>query len=155
MTSQAPERAKLFTLPQANATLPLVRAIVTDLVRLARDVEERRQRLALSNAGRQARGGDAAHYSDHLYRNEIEQIETELENDLDQLREYLRELQELGVEAKDPFVGLVDFPCEMNGRVVYLCWKLGEPRIEHWHELDAGFAGRQPLPGPAQSAENN
>jgi hypothetical protein len=148
MPSHAPERAKLFTLQQANATLPLVQAIVTDLARLARDVEERRQRLALLMAGRQGKGHD-------VYRDELEQIETELEKDHDQLREYVRELQELGVEPKDPIVGLVDFPCMMDGRVVYLCWKLGEPRIEYWHEIEAGFAGRQPLPGPVHAVENN
>src|SRR2546421_1655184 len=148
MPSQAPERAKLFTLQQANATLPLVQAIVTDLARLARDVEERRQRLALLMAGRQGKGHD-------VYRDELEQMEDELEKDHDQLREYVRELQELGVELKDPIVGLLDFPCLMDGRVVYLCWKLGEPRIEYWHEIEAGFAGRQPLAGPVNAVENN
>jgi hypothetical protein len=149
MTSHAPERAKLFTPEQANAALPLVRAIVTDMVRLAREVEERRQRLTLLMAGRQASA------SKTLYHEELEQAEAELEKDHDQLREYVRELQELGVETKDPFVGLVDFPCLQDGRVVYLCWKLGEPRIDFWHEIEAGFAGRQPLEGIGQVAENN
>jgi hypothetical protein len=149
MPSQAPERAKLFTLAQANATLPLVRAIVTDMVRLARDVEERRQRLTLIMAGR--RGATTS----SLYNEELEQAEADLEKDHDQLREYVRELQELGVEPKDPLVGLVDFPCLLDGRVVYLCWKLDEPRIDYWHEIEAGFAGRQPLPGAGQTAENN
>ena len=149
MPSHAPERAKLFTPTQANATLPLVRAIVTDMVRLARDVEERRQRLTLLMAGRHGSS------SNPLYNEELEQVEIELEKDHDQLREYVRELQELGVETKDPFVGLVDFPCLRDGRVVYLCWKLGEPRIDFWHEIEAGFAGRQPLPGAEHAAENN
>ncbi|HUX86133.1 MAG TPA: DUF2203 family protein [Chloroflexota bacterium] len=42
-------------------------------------------------------------------------------------------------------MGLVDFPAERDGRVVYLCWRRGEDQIHYWHELDAGFAGRQPL----------
>ncbi len=149
MPSHAPERAKLFTPEQANATLPLVRAIVTDMVDLARDVEERRQRLTLLMAGRHGTS------SNPLYNEELEQTEIELEKDHDQLRDYVRELQELGVEPKDPFAGLVDFPCLRDGRVVYLCWKLGEPRIDYWHEIEAGFAGRQPLEGVGQAAENN
>jgi hypothetical protein len=58
---------------------------------------------------------------------------------------YLAELGELGVEFKAFDVGLVDFPGERDGRPIYLCWRLGEPEVEYWHELDAGFAGRQPL----------
>ena len=42
--------------------------------------------------------------------------------------------------------GLIDFPAERDGRVIYLCWKRGEPRVEHWHEVEDGFAGRQTLP---------
>ena len=61
------------------------------------------------------------------------------------MHEYERELQQLGVELKDYFTGLIDFPCWMNGHEVYLCWRLGEPEVGHWHELDAGFAGRQKL----------
>ncbi len=61
------------------------------------------------------------------------------------MREYEQELRKLGVELKDYFTGLIDFPCWMDGREVYLCWQLGEPEVAHWHELDAGFAGRQKL----------
>ena len=61
------------------------------------------------------------------------------------MHEYEHELQQLGVELKDYFTGLIDFPCWMDGREVYLCWRLGEPEVGHWHELDDGFAGRQKL----------
>lgn len=54
-------------------------------------------------------------------------------------------LAEMGVEVKDPSTGLIDFRHERDGHVVYLCWRLGEPRIEWWHEIAAGFAGRQRL----------
>ncbi len=141
---------KIFTLEQANATLPLVRAIVRDLADLSRDVLERRERLAFLLAGRE---GDAK----DLYRDELSQVEQELHKDNDRLRDYVRELQELGVEPKNGPEGLVDFRCLMDGRVVYLCWKYGEPEIRFWHELEAGFAGRQKLPedlreDPASSA---
>ncbi len=57
----------------------------------------------------------------------------------------LERLTELGVVLRDPEAGLVDFPGEVDGRRVWLCWRLGEERVAHYHELDAGFAGRRPL----------
>jgi hypothetical protein len=53
--------------------------------------------------------------------------------------------EELDIQLKDRRLGLVDFPSEMNGRHILLCWRLGEPEVQFWHELDAGYAGRQPL----------
>ena len=58
---------------------------------------------------------------------------------------YQRELEALGIQLKDRRLGLVDFPSEMNGRHVLLCWRLGEPDVQFWHEVDAGYSGRQPL----------
>ena len=137
---------RIFTLEQANAMLPLVRAIAKDLAELSRDVIERRERLNALLAGRGQQSRD-------VYSEELAQIEDELGKDGDRLREYVRELEELGVELKNPPEGLVDFRCLMDGRVVYLCWKLDEPEIKHWHELEAGFAGRQPLPRDWQAEQ--
>jgi hypothetical protein len=131
--------AKLFTVEQANAALPLVRAITTDLVALSREVVERRQRLALLTGGRQQQS-----HRD-FYSEELEQIEEELEKDGERLQDYVEELRQLGVEPKSGSEGLVDFPSLMEGRIVFLCWKFGEPEVLHWHEIDSGFAGRQPL----------
>ena len=61
------------------------------------------------------------------------------------LNELLAEINGLGCELKGLDEGLIDFPTERDGRTVYLCWRLGEERIAYWHELDTGFAGRQPL----------
>lgn len=129
---------KLFTVEQANATLPLVRAIVEDLARLSKDVVERRERLAFLTGGRNGRSAD-------MYGAEVEEIESELESDTQQLYDFVEELRQLGVEPKNGPEGLVDFPSLMDGRVVYLCWRLGESEVQFWHELDAGFAGRQSL----------
>jgi len=64
---------------------------------------------------------------------------------LDELRGVLRGVAELGVEVKAAD-GLVDFRTRLHGRTVYLCWRYGEERITHYHELETGFAGRRPLP---------
>ncbi len=129
---------KIFTVEQANATLPLVKAITADIVELSRDVRERRQRLGELSNSPQPREGDP-------YAEEVAHVEEELARDTQRLQDFVAELREIGVEPKSGPDGLIDFPCEMDGRIVYLCWKLGEPEILYWHELDAGFAGRQPL----------
>ncbi len=59
------------------------------------------------------------------------------------LEDFVDELSEIGCELKDYQTGLIDFVGRHEGRDVYLCWKLGEERITHWHEVDTGFAGRQ------------
>lgn len=140
------EGRKLFTVDSANAALPLVRAIVNDLAELSREVVERRDRLSLLLAGRERGNQDA-------YSEELTQIEEELEKDSRRLQEYVEELRALGVEPKNGPEGLVDFPAMMEGRPVYLCWKLGEPEVLHWHDLDAGFRGRQPLTAGAASQD--
>lgn len=131
---------RLFTVEEANQRLPLVRVIVQDIVDLFRDVQQRRERLAtvqqLHTEGTS---------SSRLHSEELEQIEDELERDEEKLGDFIRELRELGVEFKDPVLGLVDFPSQMDDRIVYLCWKLGEPEVQFWHELEAGFSGRQDL----------
>jgi len=59
----------------------------------------------------------------------------------------VREIEQSGVHLKDIRLGLVDFPTEKDGEVVYLCWQFGEPEVAFWHRMEDGFAGRQPLPG--------
>ena len=70
---------------------------------------------------------------------------SELEQKIQRVRESLSEIDEIGVQIKDLDVGLLDFPCTVDGEVVLLCWKSGEPAIEHWHTVDSGFQGRQPV----------
>jgi hypothetical protein len=132
---------KLFTVAEANAALPLVRAVVRDIVQLSESIGDRRVRLDHLKA-RHRRAGRA---DIPAYAEELAQAESELARDIEQLRHYVQELEQLGVELKSAPEGLVDFPCKMDGRLVYLCWKYGEPEVMFWHELEAGFAGRQPI----------
>lgn len=140
MTIPAPT-IRYFTVEEANRTLPLVRMIVQDIVELFADLHRRRERLvALRNRqGKRTRGGDDP------YEEEILQMESELESDVERLQNYVDELHQVGPELKDPVTGLIDFRSTIDGREVCLCWKLGEGDISSWHETDAGFAGRRAL----------
>jgi hypothetical protein len=121
---------KYFTVAEANAVLPLARSIVRDIAELAESLQERYDRLTAD--------GDLA----GAQKDDREQ---ELEQDQEKMRDYVQELHQLGIELKDFHAGLIDFPARMGNREVYLCWKLGEPEVSHWHELDAGFAGRRKI----------
>jgi hypothetical protein len=144
-------KKKHFTVEEANQTLPLVRAIVTDIVGQFRDVHDRKERL--SQIRRPT--GKAAREVPNVYSEEVQQIEEELEKDVARLQEYVDELQSLGVEFKDFVRGLVDFPAVIDGREAYLCWQLGEPEVAYWHDLDAGFQGRQSLLVNSSSTPKN
>ena len=122
---------RYFSVVQANRALVLVRRIVADIVRDC-------QRL---------RGLQAA-YDDYDTKGDIsraEQTRQEYVRLIDHLSELREELEEIGCELKDYDLGLVDFPTLRDGREVVLCWKLGEESVTFWHELDAGYAGRQPI----------
>ena len=60
-------------------------------------------------------------------------------------KDALAEIDSIGVQVKDIDIGLLDFPCEVNGETLLLCWKMGESRIDYWHTMDSGFRGRQPI----------
>ena len=139
-----PRMQKVFTVEQANRTLPLVRKIVEDLVRQYGRWQERLTASEVAAAGT----GEARLRESEALHKEVQGLAAEIEG-------YVEELAELGAEAKAPYdSGLVDFPGEIEGRLVYLCWRLGEPSVQHWHEIDAGFNGRQPLTPTAASAES-
>ena len=134
-------KRKFYTVEEANQTLPLVRAIVSDIVTLYRDVHDRRERLARV----QQIPGSENRDEENVYSDEVGEIEKELEKDILRLESFVEELSELGVVLKDPLAGLIDFWTVIDGREAYLCWKLGEGEIDYWHEVDAGFPGRQSL----------
>ena len=69
----------------------------------------------------------------------------EREKTFQRVRDAMAEIDAIGVQVKDLDIGLLDFPCEVDGRVVLLCWKLGEKSITHWHDTSEGFAGRKPV----------
>lgn len=67
------------------------------------------------------------------------------EKAVQRVKDAMAEIDAMGVQVKDLDIGLLDFPCEVDGQVVLLCWKLGEKGITHWHGVSEGFAGRKPI----------
>ena len=124
---------KLFTLKEANDTLPLVSRIVKDIIRLNGDIQETH-----ALAGELAAEGRSV---------KVEEAKDRLHDLVHQVAELVDELREIGCLAKGPELGLVDFPARVGSRVVFLCWKYGEEEIRFWHEMDAGYAGRKSVRG--------
>lgn len=117
-----------FTLEEAEAELPHLRELLPGLRQARRRVlasGERVRGVARRNGG----GPEGTNYW----------------RAIDTLRRGVEEIAERGIVLRDVDSGLVDFPSERDGRLVYLCWRLGEERIDHWHDVDAGFGGRRPL----------
>lgn len=127
--------ARQFTIAQANATLPLVRRIVRDLLALHPDWRGAVATFEAEQVGATSQGESETSRSARL---EAGRLAGEIEACLD-------ELEQIGCVFKGFDTGLIDFPAVVDGRDVYLCWQFDEPRLEYWHEIDGGFAGRQPL----------
>jgi len=124
---------KLFTVEEANALLPSVRQILQKIRRSRRRLGAFRTEAKLAAEGAEQGGGGMAEGVRYAMI-------------LTHLTEEMSELEALGVQLKDFDRGLVDFPSLRDGRVVLLCWQLGEgDELEWWHDMDAGFAGRTPL----------
>ena len=126
-----PSFSKLFTVEEANALLPTLRELLDELS-LHRDaLREKAPHLEPILQATVANGGGRAgsEYGVEAYR----------------LHLAVARIRELGVLLKDVDMGLLDFPHERGGRVVFLCWHPPEERIEYWHEIEAGYAGRRPL----------
>lgn len=127
---------KTFTLADANRTLPLVSRIVRDLVARYPRWRELVDEYELMTA---SDGADAPDPRMTDLERQVAALAREIDG-------YIHELAELGAEARSPLdSGLVDFPGTHDGRPIFLCWRLGEEMIEHWHERDGGFAGRHPI----------
>jgi hypothetical protein len=128
---------KLFTLAEANRTLPLVRRVVQDIMSVYPQWKDLVDRYGLVASQARPEWGESQ-----------EQLNLKLEIDgfAAKINGYLGELEQIGCEFKGFDQGLVDFHGRLDAREILWCWKYDEDRIAHWHELEAGFAGRQPLP---------
>jgi hypothetical protein len=128
---------KRFTREEAEELLPYVAPLLFKL----RELNRQRDQLQVQGAEvvQKSRGNG------HGVDNEAGKVRREMEELGTHINELIEKVQGMGIELKDPELGLVDFRSIREGREVYLCWQLGEEHLSFWHEIDAGFAGRQPL----------
>jgi hypothetical protein len=134
---------KLFTLEEAERTLPLVRRVVQDLT-----VEYPAWRAAVGRF-EVLTGGARADWGETP---ELVAAREEVAAHAERINRYLQELETIGCIIKGFEAGLVDFYSLRGDRPIFLCWKLGEERITHWHDTDTGFSGRQPIDGAILSS---
>ena len=125
----------LYTVEEARALVPRLRVLLTAL-----QVEKRQLDAALSALSELTPAMRANGHALTALRHERRIAELTAS-----MREKIMEITALDIEIKDLDAGLVDFFSLRDGRVVYLCWRVDEPTVAHWHELDTGFAGRRPL----------
>jgi hypothetical protein len=131
--------SKTFTLNEAQVLLPILESLLRKAqaaglraAELESEMQQLTQRIFMS-------GGMFVNVADAARRR------AQREKALQEARDTLAEIDEIGVQVKDLEKGLLDFPCLLEGRTVLLCWKLGEKEIGFWHTTEDGFAGRRPL----------
>jgi hypothetical protein len=128
---------RTFTLDEAQTLVPVLESLLRTAIagkKLMEDVEAELQALGhriFLNGGTHV---DVV----PLARRKAERAKAE-----QRAKDALAEIDSIGVQVKDLDIGLLDFPCEVDGRIVLLCWKMGEASITHWHSPEEGFAGRK------------
>jgi hypothetical protein len=127
-----------FTPEEANALLAEIRPLAERLVRHRRSLAKAQaaRRKIVARIGGNGAGVDAG---------ELAQLDEQIGKSLTGIARCVNAIHELGAVVKDPDEGLVDFPARIDDEDAYLCWKVGEERIEYWHGIDEGFAGRKHL----------
>jgi hypothetical protein len=130
---------RTFTLEEAQSLLPVLESLLKRAIEGKRAADEIEATLAELARRIYVSGGMKVDVAS------VAKQRAEMEALLVRVRESIAEIDSIGVQVKDIDSGLLDFPCRMDDQVVLLCWRLGEPSIEHWHSLESGFQGRQPL----------
>ena len=130
---------KTFTLDEAQSLLPILESLLKQAIQGKKLIEEVDTELQ-SVAHRVFLNGGTLLNIVQLARRKAER-----EKAIQRIKDAIAEIDATGVQVKDLDIGLLDFPCKVDGEIVLLCWKLGESKITHWHGLSEGFAGRKPI----------
>ena len=130
---------RTFTLDEAHTLLPILESLLRQAIQAKKTIEETDAELQ-ETAHRVFLNGGTFLNVVHLARRKAER-----EKAVQRIKDALAEIDSIGVQVKDIDIGLLDFPCKVEGEIVLLCWKLGESKITHWHSTTEGFAGRKPI----------
>jgi hypothetical protein len=130
---------KTFTLDEAQSLLPVMESLLKRAIESKKAAEEVESGLTELARRIYLAGGLFVDVG------KVSKLRAEMDGHLQRVRESVAEIDAIGVQVKDLEAGLLDFPCRLDDQVVLLCWRMGETAIEHWHTVEAGFQGRQPL----------
>jgi hypothetical protein len=130
---------RTFTLEEAQTLLPILESLLKQAIAGKKLIEEVDAELQ-ETAHRVFLNGGTLVNVVHLARRKAER-----EKAIQRIKDAVAEIDATGVQVKDLDIGLLDFPCTVEGEVLLLCWKLGEEKITHWHNTSEGFAGRKPI----------
>ena len=130
---------KTFTLEEAQSLLPVLESLLKRAIEGKQSAEEVDSGLSELARRIYLSGGMRVDVS------KVAKLRAEMEGHLQRVRESIAEIDSIGVQVKDLEAGLLDFPCRVDDQVVLLCWRMGETVIEHWHTMEQGFQGRQPV----------
>jgi len=130
---------RTFTLDEAQTLLPILESLLQQALNGKKLIEEVETEMQ-ETARRVFLSGGMMLNVVRLARRKAER-----ERAIQRIKDALAEIDATGVQVKDLDIGLLDFPCKVEGETVLLCWKLGEPKIAHWHGVSEGFAGRKPI----------
>jgi hypothetical protein len=130
---------RTFTLDEAQSLLPVLESLLRTAIAGKKLIEEVDAEMHAVGHRVFLAGGM------HLNIVHLARRKAEREKSVQRVKDAIAEIDATGVQVKDLDIGLLDFPCEVEGRVVLLCWKLGEKGITHWHSVSEGFAGRKPI----------
>jgi hypothetical protein len=130
---------KTFTLDEAQSLLPVLEALLKRAIEGKQAAEEVESKLAALSRRIYLSGGMRVDLS------EVARDRAEMEAHLQRVSESITEIDSIGVQVKDLDSGLLDFPFRLDEEVVLLCWRMGETAIDHWHTVQSGFQGRQPV----------
>jgi hypothetical protein len=130
---------KTFTLDEAQSLLPVLESLLKRAIEGKRAAEEVESGLSEISRRIYLSGGMRVDAS------AIAKQRAALDSHVQLIRESIAEIDSIGAQVKDLDAGLLDFPCRIDDQVVLLCWRMGEPAIEHWHPVDSGFKDRQPV----------
>jgi len=128
---------RTFTLEEAQSLLPVLESLLCTAIDGKKLIEEVEAEMQALNHRIFLNGGTHVDVV-AMARRKAERARAE-----QRTKDALAEIDSIGVQVKDLDIGLLDFPCDVNGKIILLCWKMGEKFITHWHGVSEGFAGRK------------
>lgn len=132
-------KKKNFSLEEAQNLLPVIESLLRTSIESKKKIEAIEEDFKKINHTIFLRGGM------HLDIVKYARLRAESDKAIQRVKDAMAEIESIGAQVKDLDIGLIDFPCNVDGTTVLLCWKLGENGITHWHGTSEGFAGRKPI----------